>query len=153
MPHNWIVVCGPEIFQKTRELGFTRHGFKSTRRIMAGRIEPGDLLAFYVTGRKQFAAVCRVTSPVIEEGTRIWESSKKPTELYPYRCAIEPILTPAEDQWLDAEPCHDLFAWTRRWPRTSWTLAYQGNLHEISPADMEIILAGMQSLAAPAPSV
>ena len=67
----------------------------------------------------------------------------------PERAQVEMQLL-SLDQWLDAEPCHDLFAWTQRWPRTSWTLAYQGNLHEISPADMEIILAGMQNLAPPA---
>ena len=59
MARNWVVVGGPEIFAKTRELGFTRHGFKSTRRNMANSIQPGDLLAFYVTGRKQFAAIAR----------------------------------------------------------------------------------------------
>ena len=59
MARNWVVVGGPEIFAKTREMGFTRHGFKSTRRNMANSIQPGDLLAFYVTGRKQFAAIAR----------------------------------------------------------------------------------------------
>ena len=44
MARNWVVVGGPEIFAKTRELGFTRHGFKSTRRNMANSIQPGDLL-------------------------------------------------------------------------------------------------------------
>ncbi|MBK7127213.1 MAG: EVE domain-containing protein [Dehalococcoidia bacterium] len=83
MARNWVVVGGPEIFAKTRELGFTRHGFKSTRRNMANSIQPGDLLAFYVTGRKQFAAIARVTTPVVEEHTRIWQSDKKPNEMYP----------------------------------------------------------------------
>jgi len=153
MARNWIVVSGPEIFATTRDLGFTRHGFKSTRRVMASKIQPGDLLAFYVTGRKQFAAVCRVTSPVTEERTRIWQSDKKPDEIYPYRCSIEPLALPAEAAWLDAEPFHDRFAWTQRWPRTSWTLAYQGNLHEVPQEDMDILLAAMrEATAAPRPA-
>ena len=104
MARYWIVVGGPEVFETTREMGFTRHGFKSTRRIMASKIQPGDKLAFYVTGRKQFAAIAKVTSPVVEERTRIWQNSKKPEETYPYRASIEPVVTPDESQWLDAEP-------------------------------------------------
>lgn len=147
MPRNWIVVGSPEIFETTRSLGFTRHGFKSTRRKMAGSIQPGDLLAFYVSGRKQFAAVCRVTSPVAEERTRIWHSPKNPDELYPYRAAIEPVVVVPDDRWLDAEPYHDRFRWTQRWPRANWTLAYQGNLHEIPQEDMDLLLADFQRAA------
>ncbi len=152
MPRNWIVVGSPEIFETTRSLGFTRHGFKSTRRKMAASIQPGDLLAFYVSGRKQFAAICRVTTPVIEEHTRIWQSSKKPEELYPYRAGIEPVIVLPEDRWLDAEPFHDLFRWTQRWPRANWTLAYQGNLHEIPQEDMDLLLTHFQRAAEAAPA-
>lgn len=147
MARNWVVVSGPEIFAKTRDLGFTRHGFKSTRRNMAKSIQPGDRLAFYVTGRKQFAAIARVTSPVVEEHTRIWESAKKPAEMYPFRAAIEPLVLLAEEDWLDAEPYHERFAWTQRWPRANWTLAYQGNLHEVPEADMDLLEAEMKRRA------
>ena len=144
MARNWIVVGGPEIFARTRGMGFTRHGFKSTRRNMANSIQPGDLLAFYVTGRKQLAAICRVTSNVVEEQTRIWQSDKKPNEMYPYRCEIEPVVILDDGQWLDAEPYHDRFQWTQRWPRANWTLAYQGNLHEVPQHDMDLLLADMK---------
>lgn len=147
MARYWIVVGGPEIFAKTREMGFTRHGFKSTRRGMAAKIEPGDLLAFYVTGRKQFAAVARVKSRVVEERTRIWQSDKKPDEMYPYRVEIEPVVTPPESAWPDAEPYHDRFSWTQKWPRANWTLAYQGNLHEVPQADFELLQADMEKAA------
>jgi len=147
MARCWIVVGGPEIFAKTREMGFTRHGFKSTRRGMAAKIGPGDGLAFYVTGRKQFAALARVKSHVAEDHTRIWQSEKKPDETYPYRVEIEPIVALAEDRWLDAEPYHDRFAWTQRWPRANWTLAYQGNLHEIPESDFEILERDFERVA------
>lgn len=147
MARYWVVVGGPEIFAKTREMGFTRHGFKSTRRKMANSISPGDMLVFYITGRKQFGAIAKVTSPVVEEHTRIWESAKKPDEIYPYRANIEPVATPPEDHWLDAEPYHDRFTWTQRWPRANWTLAYQGNLHEIPQEDFELIEHDMKAAA------
>lgn len=148
MAKNWVVVGGPEIFAKTREMGFTRHGFKSTRRNMANSIELGDMLAFYVTGRKQFAAIARVTTPVVEEQTRIWQSDKKPNEMYPYRAGIEKVVAPDEDHWLDAEPYHDRFQWTQKWPRANWTLAYQGNLHAIPQEDMDLLMKDMKAAAA-----
>jgi len=144
MARYWIVVMGPEIYAKTRDLGFTRHGFKSTRRNMAARVAPGDLLAFYVTGRKQFAAVARVTSPMVEDQTRIWQSSKKPEEMYPFRVSIEPVVVLDPADWPDAEPYHDRFGWTQKWPRANWTLAYQGNLHEIPQTDFELLLEDMK---------
>jgi predicted RNA-binding protein len=152
MARYWIVVGGPEVFGKTREMGFTRHGFKSTRRIMASKILPGDRLAFYVTGRKQFAAIAEVTSPVSEERTRIWRNDKKPDELYPYRASIKPVVVLDEARWLDAEPYHDRFTWTQKWPRANWTLAYQGNLHEVPEADFALLLHDMEKAAGTVPA-
>jgi predicted RNA-binding protein len=154
MARYWIVVGGPEVFGKTRELGFTRHGFKSTRRVMASKIAPGDFLAFYVTGKKQFAAIAEVTSPVVEERTRIWENSKKPDELYPYRAGIKPVIVLDEAQWPDAEPYHERFSWTQKWPRANWTLAYQGNLHEVPKEDFDLLMKDMEKAkkAATAPA-
>lgn len=147
MARYWIVVGGPEIYGKTAEMGFTRHGFKSTRRNMANSIQPGDQLAFYITGKKQFAGIAQITSGTVEERTRIWQSAKKPDELYPYRVGIEKVIALPEDAWLDAEPYHDRFSWTQKWPRANWTLAYQGNLHEVPEADFAMLKADMEKAA------
>jgi predicted RNA-binding protein len=145
---DWIVVGGPEIFAKTRELGFTRHGFKSTRRGMAAAMKPGDRMAFYITGRKQFAGAVEITSEMVEEHDRVWTSAKKPGEDYPFRVGIRPILVLDEERWLDAEPYHDRFTWTQKWPRKNWTLAYQGNLHQVPAEDFDLLLADMKKAAA-----
>ncbi|MCC7365561.1 MAG: EVE domain-containing protein [Dehalococcoidia bacterium] len=150
MARYWIVVGGPEIFGKTRELGFTKHGFKSTRRGMAAKVAPGDRMAFYVTGRKQFAGAVEITSGMVEEQTRVWQSDKKPNELYPFRVGIKPLTILEEADWLDAEPYHDRFTWTQKWPRANWTLAYQGNLHEVPEADFELLEADLRKAAAAA---
>ena len=147
MARYWIVVGGPEVFEKTRDMGFTRQGFKSTRRVMAQKVQPGDMLAFYITGRKQFGAIARVTSPVEEERTRVWTNSKKPDELYPYRVGISPVIELPQDLWLDAEPYHDRFSWTQKWPRANWTLAYQGNLHEVPKEDFDLLEHDMRAAA------
>lgn len=150
MARYWIVVGGPEIYGTTRDMGFTRHGFKSTRRGMAGTIGPGDYLVFYITGKKQFAGVAKVTSPMVEEQTRVWTSSKKPNELYPFRVAIEPAVVLDEAAWLDAEPYHERLTWTQKWPRQHWTLAYQGNLHEIPESDFKILKGDLERARAAA---
>jgi predicted RNA-binding protein len=153
MSRYWVVVSGPEIFRKTREMGFTRHGFKSTRRGMAAKIRPGDRLAFYVTGAKKFAATATVTSEVVEEYDRIWESDKKPAEMYPYRVQIKPDVVLADGHGVEAEPLHDRFSWTQKWPRANWTLAYQGNLHEVSEQDFALLEEEMrQTATAPRPA-
>ena len=147
MARHWIVVGGKEIFEKTRELGFTKHGMKSTRRKMVQQIQPGDTLSFYISGMKQLAAMTKVKSEVFEERTRVWSSPKKPDELYPYRVEIEPMVVLDEEQWLDAEPYHDRFEWTQRWPKEHWTLAYQGNLHEITEADQKLLKRDLEKAA------
>lgn len=148
MTRYWVVVGGPEIFAKTRELGFTVHGFKSTRRGMVQRIQPGDMLAFYITGKKQFAGTARVTGPMFEDATPVWQSAKKPDERYPYRVPIEADIILPEEAWVDAEPLHDRFRWTQRWPREHWTLAYQGNLHEIPEEDFALLRAELAAALA-----
>jgi hypothetical protein len=147
MARYWIVVGGPEIFGTTRDLGFTRHGFKSTRRGMAGAVQPGDRMAFYITGKKQFSGAVEITAPMVEEHDRVWTSSKKPNELYPFRVGIKPVVILPEERWLDAQPYHDRFTWTQKWPRANWTLAYQGNLHEVPQADFELLLRDLEAAA------
>jgi hypothetical protein len=102
-------------------------------------------MAFYITGRKQFAGAVEITSGMVEERDRVWTSAKKPDELYPYRVGIKPILILEEDQWLDAEPYHERFSWTQKWPRANWTLAYQGNLRQIPSPDFEMLLADLKT--------
>ena len=147
MARYWIVVGGPEIFGTTKELGFQRHGFKSTRRGMAGKIEPGDQMAFYITGKKQFAGAVEITEKMVEDRTRVWTSSKKPDELYPFRVGIKADIILPEEKWLDAEPYHERFSWTQKWPRANWTLAYQGNLHEVPEADFKMLHADLMKAA------
>ncbi len=112
----YVVVGGVENYQTTRALGFTLHGFKSTRRKMAQGVRPGDRLLFYLTGVKRFVAVATVTSTPFEDHAPIWSSAKKPGEDYPYRVRIRPerVLDPADG--VDAEPLARRMAYTKKWP-------------------------------------
>jgi hypothetical protein len=117
----YIVVGGPDIFARTRALGFTMHGFKSTRRKLAAGIKPGDRLIFYLTGLKRFAGIARVTSEMFEDHTPIWSSPKKPAEDFPYRVRIEPEIVLDEANAVEAEPLAARMTYTKKWPTAHWT--------------------------------
>lgn len=144
----YIVVGGPDIFARTRALGFTMHGFKSTRRKLAAGIKPGDRLIFYLTGLKRFAGIARVTSEMFEDHTPIWSSAKKPNEVYPYRVHIEPEIVLDEANAVEAEPLAARMSYTKKWPSEHWTLAFQGNLHKVPLEDYELIRQALQAAAA-----
>jgi hypothetical protein len=114
---------------------------------MAATVQPGDRIAFYITGRKQFAGVVEVTSAMVEEHDRVWTSLKKPNELYPFRVGIKEVLVLDEPAWLDAEPYHERFSWTKKWPRANWTLAYQGNLRQVPAEDFDLLLKDLKAAA------
>lgn len=144
----YIVVGGAENFERTRDLGFTMHGLKSTRRKMAAGIKPGDRLVFYLTGLKRFAGIARVTSAMFEDHTPIWSSLKKPNEDYPYRVRIAPEIVLDPSAYVDVRPLAERMTYTKKWPPANWTLAFQGNLHRIPREDYELIAAELREAAA-----
>lgn len=138
---NWIIVGSPDNFAKTRELGFTVQGLKSRHRKKAERMQPGDLLAWYVTGVKGFAGIAAITSHYFESHDRIWGSSdpKKADEDYPFRVHIEAELVLPEEVYAEAEPIARAMDYAKKWPAANWTLAFQGNVHEVSASDFALI--------------
>jgi len=149
--HNhWIIVGSPENFRRTAELGFTVQGIKSRHRRKAARMAPGDKLVYYLTGRKAFAAVVTVESPFFESNERIWSSNdpKKAAEAYPFRVRISPDLIVGEEGAVPAEPVARQMAYAAKWPVANWTLAFQGNLHEIGREDYALIRDALEVEAA-----
>jgi hypothetical protein len=140
-PTYWIIVGSPDNFVRTAEHGFTVQGFKSRHRKKAERMKPGDKIAYYLTGRKAFGGIATIESPYFESHERIWESGdpKKTAEDYPFRVNISPdIVLPVVDAIL-AEPIARRMAYVAKWPVANWTLAFQGNVHEVSEADFHLI--------------
>jgi hypothetical protein len=140
-PNFWIIVGSPDNFARTRELGFTVQGIKSRHRKKAERMQPGDKIAYYVTGLKAFAGTATITSPFFEAHDMIWASAdpKKASEDYPYRVNIEPDRILEEGSWVDAEPIARQMEYARKWPAENWTLAFQGNVHSIGASDFGLI--------------
>ena len=139
----YIVVTSPANWEKTAALGWTLLGLKSTRRKLANGFGPGDRVVAYYTGIKRFGALLRVTSACFEEHDRIWGSPNKPNEDYPYRVLTEPEVVLDSAGLLDAGELASRMAYTKKWPAEHWTLAFQGNIHEISDADLDLIRTDM----------
>jgi len=139
--HHWIIVGSVDNFRKSAELGFTVQGIKSRHRKKAERMAPGDKLVYYLTGRKAFAGIATVESPFFERHDRIWASGdpKKAAEDYPYRVRISPDLILGEADAVPAEGVARRMAYVAKWPAANWTLAFQGNVHEIGEGDYRLI--------------
>jgi hypothetical protein len=148
-PTYWIVVGSPENYMRTAELGFTLQGLKSRHRKKAERMKPGDKIIYYVTGRKAFGGIATIESTYFESHERIWQSgdAKKAAEDYPFRVRISPdIIVPLEDA-VPAEPVARKMTYVSKWPTENWTLAFQGNVHEIGADDYRLIRRAIEAAA------
>lgn len=148
-PNYWIVVGSPENFARTAELGFTLQGLKSRHRKKAERMKPGDKIVYYLTGRKAFGGIATIESPYFEDHERIWASgdAKKAAEDYPFRVRISPDLILPLDEATPAEPIARRMTYVAKWPPNNWTLAFQGNVHEIGEEDYRLIREAIEEAA------
>lgn len=145
----WIVVGSPDNFERTAELGFTVQGLKSRHRKKAERMKPGDKIVYYITGRKAFGGIATIESPYFESHERIWTSgdAKKAAEDYPFRVEISPDLILPLDKAIPAEPVARQMTYVAKWPAKNWTLAFQGNVHEIGEEDYRLIREAIEAAA------
>ena len=152
---TWILTGSLENFRINVERGFDVIGFKERRRNQAMEFEPGDEIAFYVTGVQAFGGIARVRSAMFEDRTPIWpQGKKKYPEPYPWRVEAEPAVILDEDAFVPAESLAADLEHASKWPAEHWHLAFQGQLRTISEADARLLhkrLAGSGSVAAPAP--
>lgn len=146
---HWIIVGSPDNFEKTAELGFTIQGIKSRHRKKAERMAKGDRLCWYITGIKAFAGTATITSEHFESHDRVWSSvdPKKAAEDYPYRVHIKPNTILGLDRATPAEPIAREMTYVAKWPASNWTLAFQGNVHEIGETDFALIEAAVKTAA------
>ena len=143
----WIVVGSEENMRIAETRGFDIFGFKSTRRTEASRMRPGDRLIFYLTKIMKFGGIAEVTSDYFEDHTKVFMSTKKPGEDYPFRVKVKPIIVLSPDQYLDVREIAPGLEFTKKWPPEHWRLAFQGNLHEVPESDYKLIEPLMRQAA------
>lgn len=151
MPRYWIITTSPDNLGRTAAQGWKVQGFKTRqRKNVMEKMQPGDRLAWYLTGVKALGALATVTSEPFEEHTRIWESEGKPNEDYAWRVGIQPDVVLREDEWIPMEPVARDLAHVQKWPAENWTLAFQGNLREVSADDFAKIERAVHAAKIPA---
>ena len=146
-PQYWVVVGGPDNFEIARRRGFDMFGFKGTRRREASQMRPGDKLVFYLTGVMKFGGTAAVTSEMYEDHEKVFGSTKKPGEDYPFRVKTQPDIILEPDAYLDVREFGPAMQYTKKWPPEHWRLAFQGNLHLIPEEDYEMLVREMRGVA------
>jgi hypothetical protein len=136
---TWVLTGSLENFHATREHGFRVIGAKEGRRRMAEQIEPGDRIAFYVTGVQAFGGLVRVTGPMYEDRTKIWPGKPGKVDPYPWRFETEPEVVLEEDEFVPAVELAGELEHVRKWPAEHWQLAFQGQLRTLSAGDAELL--------------
>src|SRR4051812_16699552 len=136
---TWVLTGSLENFHATREHGFRVIGAKEGRRGMAEQIEPGDRIAFYVTGVQAFGGIVRVTGEMYEDRTRIWPGKPGKVDAYPWRFETEPEIVLDEDDFVPAVELAGELDHVRKWPAEHWHLAFQGQLRTVSDSDAELL--------------
>jgi hypothetical protein len=145
---NWILTGSLENFRINVERGFDVIGFKEGRRGQAELFEPGDEIAFYVTGLQAFGGIARVRSGMFEDREPIWpQGKKKKPEPYPWRVEAEPVLILDDDDFVPAEELVGELEHISKWPAEHWHLAFQGQLRTISDADAALLRARLEAAA------
>ncbi|PKB72670.1 MAG: hypothetical protein BZY75_05865 [SAR202 cluster bacterium Io17-Chloro-G7] len=145
MPHNfWMIICNPNNYRITRDLGFTLQGLKSQHRRKIERIENGDRVLFYVSVDRNFTATATATSSYFEGEDPVWENEG--CAEWPYQIKIKPEVVLDDHQYIDANLLAPRLDYVKRWPPENWYMAFQGNLHLLPKNDFLLIEEEMKKL-------
>ena len=143
----WMIVTSPANYERTNALRFTQQGMKKKHLRKAERMRPGDGMCWYVTGTKTFAATAAIISPFFESAEKIWISDGAP-DIYPWRVRVKKERALAPEKGVPAESLVPKLRFVRKWPKTSWHLAFQGNVHELPAEDYALIKRAVIARAA-----
>jgi predicted RNA-binding protein len=144
---TWILTGSLENFRATRDHGFRLIGAKERRRNMAEQIEPGDRIAFYVTGVQAFGGIVRVASEMFEDRMKVWPGAPGKADAYPWRFETEPEIVLDEDDFVPAVELAADLEHVRKWPAEHWQLAFQGQLRTVSDADADLLEGRLRAVA------
>jgi hypothetical protein len=140
-----MLVSSPEHSETSRARGFDLAAMKSRHRKKAERVVAGDRVLFYVTGQQAFAGTATATGGYYEDHQLIWRGKKD--DPYPFRFPIHADVILPAGQFVPAVTLLERLEYPRRWPREHWHLAFQGNVHSLSPEDFQTIEEALRAAA------
>jgi EVE domain len=146
-PTHWLLVSSPDNFEVSRARGFDIAGMKGRHRKKAETVQAGDTVLFYCTGLKAIAGLAEVTGAYFEDDSHIWTSNKVGEE-YPFRFPIRMVAAiGSPERFVPVERFVDVMDYPKRWPRANWTLAFQGNVHKLTPSDHRLLASAVTEAA------
>jgi hypothetical protein len=122
---HWVLTGSLENFRVTREHGFGVVGLKEGRRRAAEGMEPGDLVAFYVTRVQGLGAIARITGPMREDRTPLWPGKPGKPDAYPWRLPAEPVIVLEEDAFVSCGTSASGRPSTGGWPSRGRSARYR----------------------------
>lgn len=141
---TWILTGSPENHAATREHGFSVIGLKERNRRRAEQIAPGDRIVLYATRVKAFAGSVVVEGELYEDRERIWPGKPGKPDPYPWRFPTRPEVVLDAEEWVPAEDLAGELEHVAKWPPDHWTLAFQGQIRDVSDADAARVLDAMR---------
>ena len=143
--HYWMVVLTPDNYQISKEMGFTLLGLRPRYRRRVERMELDDLVLFYISGNREWAATATIKSRYFEDRTPIWRSLPQDDE-FPYRVKINPSIVLDEEDHVDALVLGPRLTYVKRWLPEMWPLAFFDNLHILPQKDFRLIEGEMKKI-------
>jgi len=140
-----MVVLTPENYQISKEMGFTLLGLRPRYRRRVERMEPDDLVLFYISGTRKWAATATVTSRFFEDRSPVWRSLPQ-DDGFPYRVKINPSIMLEEEDHIDALVLGPRLTYVKRWLPEMWPLAFIDSLHILPQKDFRLIEAEMKEI-------
>lgn len=146
----WMLVGSVGNWRRTMELGFTVQALKARHRKKVAQMRPGDGVAYYCTKVMAFAGAATVTSEYVESAEPVWTSGEwtMPAAGWPFRIRIAADLALDDADFVDAEPLARQMTYVRKWPPDNWTLAFQGQVHQIPEEDFQLIRTAIEMAGA-----
>lgn len=134
-PRHWLVVTSEQNYAATARHRFSVQGFKERHRRTVERMRPGDRMCWYVTRAGVFAATATVRSAVFEDAAPIWRSERAP-DAYRWRVRLRRAHSLPLARGVEAARLVPAMRFAARYPHAHWRLALQGQLREITQADL-----------------
>ena len=128
----WLCVTSEENWRIIKKEGIW--AVPGGRREILEKVRPSDKLAIYVSP-KRIGGIFEVVSEPYEDRTRIFISRKDPSEVFPYRVKIKPLIVPKES--ISFVPLVHRLSFIKK--KEGWTAYFRRAMFEISEEDFKVI--------------
>lgn len=140
MPKYYMIITNMADYTKDIKNQFKCAGFGYKNEASISKMEPGDIIIYYVTKQSKFCAVVEVTGKSYFDRTPIWAD---PCDLWEYRVPTKPIIF--------AKSCYDGVFIKDIWDnldlitnKGKWGSQVMGSFRKMTKNDYEVILNALK---------